>query len=180
MQWIASGARWTQPLAQVQHHATLTYSEPILRSAALAFWRRTLGAGFFVALLLVAASLVVLLFQGEAGWLVGALATVLVIALLVMVALYLVHYRRALHTFHRMGHQSATFKAEESSFTFSSAIGSTTLRWSAVAELWQFPSVWLLLYSKAQFSILPVACLSPELQSFLRARVQAAGGKVDG
>jgi len=37
-----------------------------------------------------------------------------------------------------------------------------------------------LLYSKAQFSTLPLACLSPETQAFVLQRVQAAGGKVAG
>ena len=58
----------------------------------------------------------------------------------------------------------------------SSDIGTTTLQWSAVKELWQFPSVWLLLYSKAQFTTLPLACLSPETQAYIvqRVRMQAA------
>jgi hypothetical protein len=165
---------------QMQRDATLSYSEPLIRSAVLAFWRRTLGLGFFVALLTVAVGLVVLRVQGAAGWVLGAVGAVLVMGALFMVALYFVHYRRALHTFRKMGGHAATFRAEDSSFTFSSAIGSTTLRWSAVAELWQFSNVWLLLYSKAQFSTLPVACVSHELLAFVRERVQAAGGKVDG
>jgi hypothetical protein len=35
-----------------------------------------------------------------------------------------------------------------------------------------------LLYSKSQFSTLPVANLSPEMQAFIIERVIAAGGKV--
>ena len=62
----------------------------------------------------------------------------------------------------------------------SSDIGTTTLQWSVVKELWQFPTVWLLLYSKAQFSTLPLACLSPETQAYIVQCVRAAGGKVDG
>ena len=61
-----------------------------------------------------------------------------------------------------------------------SDVGTTTLQWSAVKELWQFPSVWLLLYSKTQFSTLPVACLPPDLQTFVQERVREAGGKVAG
>ncbi len=162
------------------HEATLTYSESLLRSAALSFWRRTLGLGFFVALSLLAVGIVVLRTQGAAGWVLGALAAVLGMGVLFMVALYVVHSRRALGTFRKMGSPSATFRADDSSFTFSSHVGTTTLHWSAVAELWQFSDVWLMLYSKAQFSTLPTACVSPEMLRFVRERVQAAGGKVDG
>ena len=111
---------------------------------------------------------------------VGALAAVLVLGIAFATVVYVVHYRRSLRKFLQMDEPRATFHADESSFTMSSDIGTTTLQWSAVKELWQFPSVWLLLYSKAQFSTLPLACLSPETQAFILQRVQAAGGKVSG
>jgi hypothetical protein len=79
-----------------------------------------------------------------------------------------------------MSQPRATFRADESSFTMSSDIGTTTLQWSAVKELWQFQSVWLLLYSKAQFTTLPLACLPLETQAHIVQCIRAAGGKVDG
>ena len=33
-------------------------------------------------------------------------------------------------------------------------------------------------FSKAQFFIIPLASVSPEMQAFMRVRVQAAGGMV--
>ncbi len=36
------------------HEATLIYSEALLRQAVFAFWRRSVGVGFFVALLIAA------------------------------------------------------------------------------------------------------------------------------
>jgi YcxB-like protein len=78
-----------------------------------------------------------------------------------------------------MDKPQALFRAEESSFTMISDIGTTTLQWSAVKELWQFSNVWLLLYSKAQFTTLPLACLPPETQAYIVQRVRTAGGKVD-
>ncbi len=79
-----------------------------------------------------------------------------------------------------MDKPQALFRAEASSFTMSSDIGTTTLQWSAVKELWQFQNVWLLLYSKAQFTTLPLACLSPETQAYIVQCIRDAGGKVDG
>ena len=164
----------------MSHEATLIYSESLLRQAVFAFWRRSVGVGFFIALLVAALGLGVLVAQGQASWIVAVLAALLVLGIAYATAVYLVHYRNSLRKFREMDKPRATFCADESSFTMSSDIGTTTLQWSVVKELWQFPTVWLLLYSKAQFSTLPLACLSPETQAFILQRVQAAGGKVAG
>ena len=162
------------------HEATLIYSTTLLRQAVFAFWRRSVGVGFFVALLIAALGLVILVALGQASWIIAALATVLALGIAFAIAVYVVHYRRSLQKFHQMDNPQATFRAEESSFTMVSDIGTTTLQWSAVKELWQFSSVWLLLYSKAQFTTLPLACLPAETQAYIVQCVRAAGGKVDG
>ena len=162
------------------HEATLIYNEALLRQAVFAFWRRSVGVGFFVALLIAALGLVVLVALGQASWLIGGLAVVLVLGIAFATVVYVVHYRNSLRKFRQMDKPQASFSAEESSFTMSSDIGTTTLQWSAVRELWQFPSVWLLLYSKSQFTTLPLACLPAETQAYIVQCVRAAGGKVDG
>ncbi|MBK5281484.1 MAG: YcxB family protein [Nitrospiraceae bacterium] len=167
-------------IATMSHEATLIYSKALLRQAVFAFWRRSVGIGFFVALLIAALGLVVLMALGQASWIIAALAAVLVLGIAFAIVVFVVHYRRSLHKFRQMDQPRATFRADESSFTMGSDIGTTTLQWSAVKELWQFPSVWLLLYSKAQFTTLPVTCLPPETQAYIVQCVRAAGGKVDG
>jgi len=164
----------------MSHEATLIYSESLLRQAVFAFWRRSVGVGFLVALLVALLGLGVLIAQGMASWIVGVVAAVLMLGVAFATIVYVVHYRNSLRKFHQMDKPQATFRADESSFSMSSDIGTTTLQWSAVKELWQFPTVWLLLYSKAQFSTLPLACLSPETQAYIVQRVRASGGKVDG
>ena len=164
----------------MSHETTLIYSESLLRQAVFAFWRRSVGLGFILMLIALPATLGVLVALGAASWLIATLAAVVVIAAAVAVALYVVHYRNSLRKFRKMDKPRATFQADESSFTMSSDAGTTTLQWSAVKELWQFPSVWLLLYSKTQFTTLPLACLPPETQAFVRERVREAGGKVAG
>jgi hypothetical protein len=164
----------------MSHEATLIYSETLLRHAVFAFWRRSVGVGFIVALFVGVLGLGLLIAQGVASWLVGTFAAVLVLGIAFATAVYVVHYRNSLRKFRQMDKPRATFRADESSFTMSSDIGTTTLQWSAVKELWQFRSVWLLLYSKAQFSTLPLACLSPETQTYIVQRVRESGGKVDG
>jgi hypothetical protein len=164
----------------MQHEATLIYSESLLREAVFGFWRRSIGTGFILMLVVLPMILGVLVVIGAPQWFLITLAVLFVIAAGLAVALYLGYYRNSLRKFHKMEKPQATFSADESSFTMSSDAGTTTLRWSDVKELWQFPSVWLLLYSKTQFSTLPLACLSPDVQAFVRERVREAGGKVAG
>jgi hypothetical protein len=161
------------------HKTVLIYSEPLLRKAVFGFWRRTVGIGFVIALALVAVSLGFLLVQGVTSWVVGVLATVLVFAGAVLITLYVVHYRSALQKLRDMGTPQATFVADESSFTVTSEIGSSNLRWSSVQAVWRFEDYWLLLLSKAQFITLPLVGVSAEMQTFMLARVQESGGKIE-
>jgi hypothetical protein len=160
------------------HEATLIYSESLLREAVFGFWRRSIGMGFILMLVALAVVLGVLVALGAPVWIIVTLAVLLVLAAAVAVALYIGYYRNSLRKFRTMSTPRATFRADESSFTMTSDAGTTTLQWSAVKELWQFPSVWLLLYSKTQFSTLPLACLPPDIQAFVQERVREAGGKV--
>ena len=164
----------------MSHEVTLIYSETLLRQAVFGFWRRSIGTGFIMMLMALAVILGVLVTQDVAFWIIVTLTVLLVIAAIVAGALYIVHYRNSLLKFRQLDKPQSTFRADESSFTLSSDIGTTTLQWSAVKELWQFPTVWLLLYSKSQFTTLPLACLSPETQAYIVQRVRESGGKVDG
>lgn len=115
---------------------------------------------------------------GDSSWFVGVLASVLALGIIFMVALYLIHYRNALHKLEAMGRPQATLDVTETSLSLSSGAGTATLPWSAVTELWQFKSCWLLLFSKSQFVTLPLADMTPEAKTFILARIRASGGKV--
>jgi hypothetical protein len=160
------------------HNATLVYDTSLIREAAFCFWRRTVGWLFLVALSLVTVSLFAFLMKGDRSWLVGVLGSVLVIGCGFVIAIFAVHYRNAMRKFQKMSSYAATLVATETSFTFSSDLGSSTLPWAAVTEVWRCKRVWLLLFSKAQFVTLPLAALSPELQGFVLKQVQLHGGKV--
>ncbi|MDR2244024.1 MAG: YcxB family protein [Burkholderiales bacterium] len=164
----------------MSHKTTLIFSEQIIRQAAFGFLRRSLGVGFTVALVVVALSFGLLVVQGTSTWHVGMLGSILFMGIVSAVALYFVHYRSSLRRFREMGDPQATFHVDESTFTITSAIGSGSFQWLVVKELWRFSDVWLLMYSKAQFSILPLRCLSPEMQTFIVQRIQSAGGKIVG
>lgn len=160
------------------HHAILLYDKPLIRRAVRSFWWRVVGLRFFMALAVVAVSLVMRIRGGDTSWVVGALASVLALGIVFMVALYVVHYRNSLHKLKAMGDAQATLDASETSLSLSSAAGTATLPWSGVTEVWQFKSYWLLMLSKSQFMTLPLASLTPEATAFILARIRASGGKV--
>jgi hypothetical protein len=163
------------------HHATLKYTETLLRQAVLAFWRRSVGVvGFLVAQALLVCGLAFLLWSGDRSWMVGALGTVLFLDCAVALAVYFFHLRRSLAKFRAMGSPSAVLTLDEGSVSLASDLGSTSVPWSAVKEVWRFPDFWLLLFSKAQFVTIPLASVSAEMQAFIMTRVSATGGKVVG
>lgn len=161
----------------MEHRATLICSEPLIRQAILCFFRRSLGAGFFVALALLVICLAFQLYTGDRSWQVGVLASVLVLGVVFPIAIYFVHYRNATRKLHAMGLPQASLVATESTLSLSSGAGSSSFPWSSVSEVWRFPGFWLLLFSRAQFVTLPLTDISASLQAFIVERVQAAGGK---
>jgi hypothetical protein len=174
----SGSSEFANPQAPPLHQVNLTYSEPLLRAAVTAFWFRSVGLGLLIAIAVGSVGLAWLIGAGWSSWEVWALATVLLLCLLMVIAVFVVHYRNAIHKFRQMGDSDVTFRADEMSFTMSSSIGTTTLQWTVVQELWQFRSVWLMLYSKAQFTTLPLDCLSADMQAYVVNRIQSAGGKV--
>jgi hypothetical protein len=157
---------------------TLVYTEPLLRRAVFCFWRREVGVRLPIAVLAMAAGLAWQIPAGENSWFTGVLATVLLLGVGMITAVYVVHYRNTMAKFREMGKPEATFRADASTFTAATGIGTSTLQWSAVKEVWQFPDFWLLFFSRAHFMTLPKACLPVEMQEFILQRVRAGGGKV--
>ncbi len=158
----------------MKHVATLIYTESLIREAVFGFWRRSVGVGFYVAVIWVAAFLGWLVWRGNSSWVVGVLATVLLFGVLFAATLYVVHYRNAISKLRNMPSKQANFVADEAGFSVESELGSTTMPWSSVIELWRFQTCWLLLFSKAQFITLPLACLSDDMRQFIANRVEAS------
>ncbi|MCC4594500.1 YcxB family protein [Xanthomonas campestris pv. phormiicola] len=159
-------------------HATLRYDRKLIRRAVRNFWWRVAGFRYVAALIFLAVSLGVIIARGDTSWVASVLASVLALGVAFPIALYAIHYRNSLLRLDAMGAPSATLDAAETSLSLSSGAGKTTLPWSAIVEVWQFESCWLLLLSKAQFVTLPLADMPPETAEFIIARVLAAGGKV--
>ena len=162
----------------MQLRATLKYSEPLVRRAVLSYWRRSLGWGILGAVAFTNAMFIWRIVEGDRSWFVGLLAAFGLFGIVMPVAVYLAHYRNSLGKFREMKNPEATFVADEASFTLTSDVGSSTLRWSSIVEVWRFDTFWLLLFSKAQFATVPLQDVPEQMLSYILERVRGAGGKI--
>ena len=126
----------------MSYETTLIYTEPLVRQAVLASWRRSIGIGYVIALVVSAFILGLLIAQGNSSWLIGSLATALAFGVLIAALLYVFHYRNSLREFREMGSPHATFLIEEASFTIGSSIGTATLQWLVQHPFCKFVTCW--------------------------------------
>jgi len=68
----------------------------------------------------------------------------------------------------------ARFKLSEIDIAVASELGSATIPWSLVVEIWEYPELWLLLLSKSYFVTLPTQGVPIAALEFLRAKVRSA------
>lgn len=162
----------------MSHTVVLKYDPSLIREAATCFWRHTIDLKFAGAFLIVSLSLAIMLLQGDRSWVVGVLACVLVMGTGLSAAVFFVHYRTAMQKYRGLDSGQAVLTVSDSTLSLTSALGTATLPWSAVIEVQRSDRVWLLLFSTAQFSTLPVASVPPDLQSYILERVKASGGRV--
>lgn len=156
----------------------LHYSEPLIRSAVWVFWCRVTGWRYFVAIALVLGSLIYSIASGDRSWWVGISASILCLAVIFAITLYVTHYRGAMMRFRRMQSPKATFEAGPDRFRLTSDVGTSELSWNTITEVWQFPEFWLLFLSRAQFITLPLADLDTEARNFILSHIKSNGGKI--
>ncbi|MDR1075976.1 MAG: YcxB family protein [Xanthomonadaceae bacterium] len=158
----------------------LHYDRAIIRQAMHRFWWRTSGPMFLaMAALMMAFGLgSAVYYLGNHPWAIGAMAITLFFCVGCLAALTYIPFYSAMRGFIAKVPPEVQFTASETALSFISDAGVSEKPWSAVKELWQFPSCWLLLSSRHNFFILPVADLSLELQARIVERVRAARGRI--
>ncbi len=160
------------------HSATLKYSERLVNRAVQSYWRRSLGVGVLISVLLICVLFAIQVASGDRSWYVGLLAGAALIAIGMPILVYWAHYRNSMAKFRDLKDSVATFVADEESFTLASGQGSSTLKWDAIKEVWVFQGFWLLLFSKAQFVTIPLESLSDEMRAYILEKVKRGGGRV--
>jgi hypothetical protein len=163
---------------QPSYEATLHYTEPLLRSVVFAFWRRTVGIAFPLILVTLLA-LVALgsVFYGMT-WYLAVTAAVSLAGTLLIATIFVAHYRNTLGKFRKLASPEAKLVVSAEQFSVTSDLGSSSIAWRGVSELWCYPDFWLLMLSRAQFVTLPLAGISLPMRQFIREQVEQTGGKV--
>ena len=154
----------------------LRYTEPLLRDAVRFFFLRTLyhrlGPSFFIAMAVSGLGLAWMLFQGEPGWGVGFLLGVCFLMVFFLAAIYVGHGRNTIGTFRRMKSPEAILRYSEDEIGFSSDLGTSSVPWSAIREVWRHDRFWLLVFTPAQFVTLPLDDLDASAQAFILRKVE--------
>lgn len=151
------------------------YSEALVREAVRAFYWRTLRQRFgwtgALAFVVTLAALAFLVLADDRSWIVGFAGACLVFVVVILAFGYIAHYRNTMRRFRRMTNPEARFVFTERDFSVTSELGSATLPWSSVREVWAFPRLWLLLLSRSSFVTLPLEGVDQEVLSLVRAKV---------
>ena len=158
------------------HEIEVRYSEPLVREAVRAHFRRQireelLDFKFIAAVTLALGGLGWLWWSGDDSWLFGFLVAVAVLLPVIVVSVYVARYRESVNRFRRLKDPRARFVFREADLTVTSELGSFTVSWSAIIRLWQFPRFWFLFLSKAQYVTLPTDGLEESTLSFVRSKV---------
>jgi len=156
------------------HETKLRYSEPLLREAVRTFVLRgvfgRLGISFFVVAILTA-FLGFLISRHDRDWTVGFLSATILFVGVFLAWVYVAHFRNTIGRFRQMRSPEATFGYDEQQVIFTSELGSATMPWSAITEVWRYPRFWLLLFSRSQFVTLPLDCLDEQAQAFITRKL---------
>lgn len=161
------------------YQTRLNYSETLIRQAVFSFWKKSLGPGVLIALAVTVAAAAILVFSDDDTWIGAALGVLIALYLCFLATIYVVHLRNAMAKFQDLGEEAiATFAADADTFTLSSSIGSSTMRWSTIKEVWRFSKFWLILFSKAQFVTIPLENMDQDMQLFVLEKARANGTKV--
>lgn len=153
----------------------LRYTEPLLRQVVRSFVLRAvfrqLGVRFFVVLAAVTAAVAYLLALQDRSVLLGFVVATLLNLGFFFGAIYVGHYRNIVGRFRKMKSGQATLSYDEKQITVTSELGSSTIAWSAITDVWRFPRFWLLLLSPSQFITLPLDCLDSAEREFILRKV---------
>jgi hypothetical protein len=159
----------------MQYQATLHFSEALMKKAVRAFWWRLTGWKYIVTVLLLGIGL---FFLDQKSWYFNIVAIIVYLGCILPIMVYISHYRNGMKKFKAVKDHQVIMTAEEETFTLQSALGHSTLKWSAIQKVWQYPEFWLIFYSKAQFNTLPIRDISPDMQQFIQQQIVAVGGKI--
>jgi hypothetical protein len=74
--------------------------------------------------------------------------------------------------YRKMRLPQVTFQFSEASIRTTSDLGTAEIPWRTIDGLWKFPTVWLLMLTKANYVTLPAAALDAELRQLITSKLE--------
>jgi len=158
----------------------LRYTPALVRRAAFAYCRRTVGLGYFVAVIGMAAAVSVLVWQGDRSWTVGFFGAFVVIGFVWPVAMFVAQSRQAFAKFGAMSTPEASLVVSDDGLEITSDLGRAKFPWASISAVWRSPNFWLLVFANSGFSTIPLESIPSDVQVFILESVARSGGKVQG
>jgi hypothetical protein len=155
------------------HSFTVRYDDDIVRDAVRTFvWHRAVidQKMMWLVSALMAVSSVYFLFWGGAGWIAGVMLVLSVAPLFFVIIIWRVHTANTLGQYKRMGDPKANVTVNSSGIDIASELGSGTIAWRNVTEVWERPRSFLIFRGDYQFNTLPREAMPDIVQAYLRAR----------
>lgn len=160
------------------HQVDVRYTEPLVRAAVNAFfWRilqRRFGWSGLTALVVALLALGFLVLGGDRSWVIGFTGACLLFVVLIFAVSYTAHYRNATARLKRMSKPEARFTFSDRDFSIASELGTASLTWSSVREVWAFPTFWLILLSRSQFLTLPIEHVGGDILALIRRKTSVS------
>lgn len=154
---------------------TVHYDDRVIRNAVNTFVKLRLLEGMgqlgLFALVLTAAGLAYLLWQGDRSWLVGVIGTVLAVFVGVFVLLWQWRHAEMRRKLATIPSRQGRVTLNEDGLTVDTEAGGTSLPWTSFTEVWRLERCWLLFLAPNNFITLPTDGVPEEALTVLDAHL---------
>ena len=79
--------------------------------------------------------------------------------------------QKGLDRLRRMPKPQMRFIFDERGVTFDSDLGTSTMSWLSVENIWEFPEAWLLMFGEQRFLTVPCSILTEEVKTMIKTKV---------
>jgi hypothetical protein len=152
----------------------LRYTEPILKKAILYYMQREYLKKCLWLFVLAALVLATDFLVDNAWYRAFTVVPVLVLPTLFLCG-YWLRIKDSLKKFALLDDGRVTLTLNESSVSTESEVGKSEVKWKMFAELWEFLSAYLLLFTNRHFLTLPKDQTPPEAVAFIREHLKPGG-----
>ena len=133
----------------MMHSVILKFTEREALNSVNRLWKRTLGLSFAIAYGLMAVSMIWLIRSGDRSWLLGVVASVIVLAGIFITSSYLYHRRDAIRKFQQLDNGEILFSFDNASFTLETQGSKSESNWSQIQKVWKYQDAWFLFFARA-------------------------------